>query len=146
MIFFLRQNLTKDSNGVKACAGKRSCYKEHCYRFPCHILAMKSSDVLVCPKLPVYSKIKVDLEDSKQAQQDRPKSKLLSRVRSRLTSIIVQQAMSSSHTNCGGASLVCLRHCVCTGLSEGHPYLIIISRHAISIIITHPRTVFLSLH
>ena len=53
------------------------------------VLATKSSDVLVCPKLPVYSKIKVDMEDSKQAQQDRPKSKLLFGVRSRLASIIV---------------------------------------------------------
>ena len=145
ILFFYSKILAKDSNGVKACAGKRSCYKEHCCCFPCHVLATKSSDVLVCPKLPVYSTITVDIEDSKQAQQDRPKSKRLSRVRSRLASIIVQQAMSSSHANCGGTSLVCLRHSVCTGLSEGHPYLLI-SCHAISIIITHPHTVFLSLH
>ena len=64
VIFFYGKFLAKDSNGVKACAGKRSCYKEHCCCFPCHVLAIKSSDVLVCPKLPVYSTIKVDMEDS----------------------------------------------------------------------------------
>ena len=145
MIFFTAKLWRKTAMASKPVLGRDLVTKNTAAAFHATFLAMKSSDVLVCLKLPVYSKITGRYGRFKQAQQDRPESKLLSRVRSRLTSIIVQQAMSSSHMNCGGTSLVCLRHRVCTGLSEGHPYLLI-SCHTISIIITHPHTVFLSLH
>ena len=64
VIFFTAKFWQKTAMTSKPVLGRALVTKEHCCRFPSNVLAMKSSDVLVCPKLPVYSAIKVDMEDS----------------------------------------------------------------------------------
>ena len=59
MWFSLRQNFGERQQWCQSL-----CWEEILLQRTLLPLSMKSNDVLVCPRLPVYSTIKVDLEDS----------------------------------------------------------------------------------
>ena len=64
VIFFTAKFWRKTAMVSKPVLGRDLVTKNTAAAFHATFLAMKSNDVLVCPRLPVYSTIKVDLEDS----------------------------------------------------------------------------------